>query len=243
MIDYGNLAGSFNRNRQQDAGLSWRFTHDGTLFGSRNNFVVGGFFGWSKSYGTVDNTLPGAEIGTRLNNSKSEAFNIEIFAEDRFALTSTLDLVVGGQFIHAKRRSLNDYVVPTSNISNAFETDASRWYTAFSPKVGLLWQPTEKQQFYANFSRSYEPPINSQLAFRDPRLNQTSNESALDAQEATTIEVGTRGRPASSTGISRSTTPGSTTRFSPRCCPAKPKPVPIMPTRPPTRASKSAQVL
>ena len=31
------------------------------------------------------------------------------------------------------------------------------------------------------------------MAFRDPRLNQLSNESALDAQEGTTIEVGTRG--------------------------------------------------
>ncbi|MGX2031850.1 MULTISPECIES: TonB-dependent receptor family protein [Methylocaldum] len=193
LIDYGNLAGSFNRNRQQDAGLSWRFTHDGSLFGSRNSFVLGGFFGWGKSYGTVDNTLPGAEIGTKLNNAKSEAFNIEIFGEDRFALTSSLDLVVGGQFIHAKRRSLTDFFVPTSQIGNAFETDASRWYTAFSPKVGLLWQATEKQQFFANFSRSYEPPTNTQLAFRDPRLNQTSSESALDAQEGTTIEVGTRG--------------------------------------------------
>jgi len=193
LVDYGNLAGGFNRNRQQDAGASWRFNHDGSLFGSRNSFVLGGFFGWGKSYGTVDNTLPDAEIGTKLNNTKTEAFSIEIFGEDRFGLTSSLDLVVGGQFVHAKRRSLTDFFVPSSRLRQAFETDASRWYTAFSPKVGLIWQATDKQQFYANFSRSYEPPTNTQLAFRDPRLSPVGNESALDAQEGSTMEVGTRG--------------------------------------------------
>src|SRR3546814_14524890 len=60
-------------------------------------------------------------------------------------------------------------------------------FDAFSPKVGLLFEPSAGVQFYANYSRSVEFP-----GFIE--LGQVAAFVPLDAQRAWTAEAGTRGR-------------------------------------------------
>src|SRR3546814_20780055 len=60
-------------------------------------------------------------------------------------------------------------------------------FDAFSPKVGLLFEPSAGVQFYANYSRSVEFP-----GFIE--LGQVAAFVPLDAQRAWTAEIGTRGK-------------------------------------------------
>src|SRR5690606_7283939 len=61
-------------------------------------------------------------------------------------------------------------------------------YDSFSPKFGLLWEPAEEIQVFANLSRSYEPPTFSELV-----QSPVPGFVPLDAQRAWTAEIGTRG--------------------------------------------------
>src|SRR3546814_1385265 len=60
-------------------------------------------------------------------------------------------------------------------------------FDAFSPKLGLLFEPAPGVQFYGNYSRSVEFPGFIELA-------QLSAFVPLDPQRAWTAEIGTRGR-------------------------------------------------
>src|SRR3546814_16777809 len=60
-------------------------------------------------------------------------------------------------------------------------------FDAVSPRVGLLFEPAQGVQFYANYSRSVEFPGFIELA-------QLSAFVPLAAQRAWTAEVGTRGQ-------------------------------------------------
>src|SRR5699024_6633542 len=61
-------------------------------------------------------------------------------------------------------------------------------YSGVSPKLGLLWQVSRPVQVFGNVSRSFEPPVLQE--FNDAYDN---SHVKLDAQSATTIELGTRG--------------------------------------------------
>src|SRR3546814_19235713 len=60
-------------------------------------------------------------------------------------------------------------------------------FNAFSPKAGVLFEPSAGVQFYANYSRSVEFP-----GFIE--LGQVAAFVPFDAQRAWTAEAGTRGR-------------------------------------------------
>ena len=56
-----------------------------------------------------------------------------------------------------------------------------------SPKLGVLYQPTPNVDFFANLSGSFEPPSLSEL-FGGAGV------TPVDAQRATTLEIGSRGK-------------------------------------------------
>lgn len=96
----------------------------------------------------------------------------------------------------------------TSATTLAQDTSYSRDYTGFSPSLGLSWRPAENQMVFGAVSRSFEPPTHDDLLATQ---NGTPNTSAglnpntvgpdrafatpdLDAQTATTVEAGWRGK-------------------------------------------------
>ncbi|WP_041682737.1 TonB-dependent receptor domain-containing protein [Pusillimonas sp. T7-7] len=106
----------------------------------------------------------------------------EVFFENHFSISPELTWIAGAQMVWA-RRSTDNAVSP---LARSFFADgqALARYRAFSPKVGLVWGNAPNTQWYANLSRSFEPP--STVAFFSP-------DGILDAQRATTFEIGTRG--------------------------------------------------
>ncbi len=91
-------------------------------------------------------------------------------------------IVAGLQLGYAKRGT-EDYFLRDGDDS------ASRPYQYASPKVGFIWDVDNHWQVYGNLSRSTEVPTLSEL-----NPSATPGLADIDAQRATTVEIGTRGQ-------------------------------------------------
>ncbi|MNI05013.1 Ferric enterobactin receptor precursor [compost metagenome] len=129
-------------------------------------------------------------------------------------------------YAHASRRNSDTYssatrptiaynpMNPTVRLPNgaiaATDTSYDRSYTAWSPSLGVTFEPSTDHIFFAAISRSFEPPTHDDLL---ATINGTPNSSpgrpapanpslpsnafitpALEAQTATTLEGGWRGQ-------------------------------------------------
>ncbi len=112
-------------------------------------------------------------------NADQEAGNVVLYGENSWYMMPELALVTGGQLIWSQRK-VTDHVNPS-------ESD-SETYRSFNPKVGLLYEPYETMQFFTNVSRSFETPTFGELT-----QGGTVGFTPVDAQEAWTAEIGSRG--------------------------------------------------
>ena len=126
------------------------------------------------------------KAGVPTSIQKARAQTINSYAEARIAPVRGLWLIAGGVYTHGERR-LDNRLAPARSGEAKFD--------GFAPKFGLLFEPSQAMQFYANYSRSVELP-----GFIE--LGQTAVGSGglalpgftpLDAQRAWTAEIGTRG--------------------------------------------------
>ncbi|GAY22692.1 MULTISPECIES: TonB-dependent receptor [Sphingobium] len=121
--------------------------------------------------------------GAPTSYQKARAQTINSYGEARIAPLAGLWLIAGGIYTHGERRLDNRFAPARSG-------DAS--FDAFAPKFGLLVEPAQAVQFYANYSRSVELP-----GFIE--LGQTQFDTLavgfvpLQPQKAWTAEIGTRG--------------------------------------------------
>jgi len=121
--------------------------------------------------------------GTLTANQRQTARTINSYGELRLRPVERLTLIAGGIYTSGERRIVNR-LAPARSGEADFDT--------FAPKLGLLYEPVEAVQFFANYSRSVELP-----GFNE--LSQTPNTglpgfTAVGAQKAWTVELGTRGR-------------------------------------------------
>jgi iron complex outermembrane recepter protein len=163
----------------EDVGLSLRFVSQQPLFGRRSRFTLG------VSLARLDqkddrylNVL--GEAGARTAVSDQTANSVEIYAEELLYLLPRNALVLGAQFTRATRKYEDRFL---SNGDNGFSVD----YDAVSPKIGWLHELGPAAQLFANYSESFEPPSFGELA-GGPSITQ------VDAQQARTWEIGSRGR-------------------------------------------------
>ena len=105
----------------------------------------------SRSAGTIDIFNPSTNFtfGSFESPFASEdrADSFGIYLQDQIALLDNLQLVVGGRF---DTFSSESETVETGEIS---ETEAD----AFSPRIGIVYQPIESISLYASYSRSFTP--------------------------------------------------------------------------------------
>ncbi|MGR9073450.1 MAG: TonB-dependent receptor family protein [Gammaproteobacteria bacterium] len=176
-------------SESNEAGASLRYEDNHRLWGYDNRVVTGGLWAWGDSDGKNYNTLFGGGEAVKQSlrsNTRDESFTLEWFAEDQFSLTSDLNLVLGGQVVHAKRREDENCIVINANCTA--DTSNSKSYTGFSPKLGFVWQALDNVQIFGNASRNYEPPTTIEFA-----AGVDAGVGKLDAQESTVLEIGTRG--------------------------------------------------
>jgi iron complex outermembrane recepter protein len=168
-------------SRYRDFGGFSRLTHQ-TELGGRNLELLGGVH---LAGGTTDakrfvNTA--GEKGAPTADAEERAFTGDGYAQARLELFDNLTGIVGGSYTFALR-SVDDRF-----LSDGDDSDRAT-YREFSPRVGFLWQSDPSWQVFGNVSRSAEVPTLSEI-----NPNASPGFQELDAQKASTVELGARGR-------------------------------------------------
>lgn len=117
--------------------------------------------------------------------SRQNAQALDVFAEGRLFVAPRLALVAGGTYGAASR----DYQSYRLANGAGFDLTENRDYDWFAPRLGVLFQADQDSQFFANLTRSVEPPN-----FGSYSPDATHPFTDLVPQTAWTGEVGARGR-------------------------------------------------
>ena len=168
-----------------DFGANLRYDNTGDLFGSKNRFTVG----FSPTFGIVQDNRFNNDLGRRgakFADNDQTSSNFDFYTENEFYFLENAAFVIGQQTTYAYRDNKDNIPATRSNPNNS---DTQDWW-GFSPKVGLLWDITPTAQAFTNLSRSFEPPSFGELT---DAANRGQGLVKLDAQTATTFEIGTRG--------------------------------------------------
>lgn len=156
--------------------------------GERHNLIYGALASWGESNDQRSSNF-GLAAGVPFNQGSitergdSRSFGLELFIQDTIALNNTVDAIVGTQAVFARRES-SELDLRSNEFGEREEN-----YSGLSPRIGLIWAPTENNQYFTNLSRSFEAPTSSAFAID---LDNTT-EGILDEQIAMTFEIGTRG--------------------------------------------------
>ncbi len=122
---------------------------------------------------------PGAVKGALTFSALEKSRNTSAYAENSFYFLPDVALVTGTQFLSATRERL----------ARVGTTSGSMDFDLWSPKFGLLWDVDPTAQVFANVSRSAEVP-----SFGEGSTFYNVPWTSIQAQRATTYEIGTRGR-------------------------------------------------
>lgn len=128
----------------------------------------------------------GRRRGALTFDADQKAQTATLYGEARVRSVDTLTLIVGGVYADGWRRRTVNFAAPA--------TDGRIGFDAFSPKFGLLFEPTSNVQIFANYSRSAEFPGFGEV-FQTTGTPPTSTVvSDIRPQRAWTAEIGTRGK-------------------------------------------------
>lgn len=107
-----------------------------------------------------------------VRNNFDRTDSLGIYVQDLIELTSDLRLLLAGRFDFVEQR----------NRDRLSRTTSGQDVEAFSPTIGLLYQPNPSLSLYANFARSFQPNFGTQ-----------SDGSFIDPERGTQFEIGVRG--------------------------------------------------
>ena len=126
----------------------------------------------------IFNPVYGFPIPTNFDDSfgnKTTTDTVGIYVQDQVTLLPNLKLLLGGRFDF-----VNSNVEEFPDLLNGSDSEKSSSYNeAFSPRVGLVYQPTEAISLYASYGRSFVP-----------NTERTANGELLDPTRGKQYEVG-----------------------------------------------------
>jgi iron complex outermembrane receptor protein len=113
-----------------------------------------------------------SELGPPGRNANNRTDGLGIFLQDQIALADNLKFLIGGRLDFVEQNNLN--------VNTGIRSEQSD--TAFSPQVGVVYQPIEPISLFANYARSFGPNSGTRV-----------DNSILDPERGTQYEVGVRG--------------------------------------------------
>ena len=120
----------------------------------RNNNFAGPASGLTTTVGQPNNGDWRADPRGAPAYNTFDARNIGVYVQDTVSLTDTLKLVAGLRFDHFK----GSYDTVATTAANGTVTPGysfSKTESLWSPRVGLLWQPSETSSYYVSYGTSY----------------------------------------------------------------------------------------
>jgi iron complex outermembrane receptor protein len=112
---------------------------------------------------------PGAVRRRIIVNDRSESLGF--YVQDQISLSEKLKLMLGGRFDRVNQEQENLVSSTTSEQQNE----------AFSPRVGIVYQPSQPLSLYASYSRSFNPATPGTIL---------ANGEAAEPERGTQYEVG-----------------------------------------------------
>ena len=172
-----------------DFGASVSGSTHGEFLGGRN-IVTAGFTPAAErevdAYYANDSGRQGAPTGQDIEWS----LNMVLYAQVQHYLAGKLSLVAGLQAAWADRNFNDGFKSPAPQDLNQSHNMVFR---TLSPKIGLLHELNDKDQAFANFSRSWQPPSFDDMVAFDNGPNTSQTFTPLKPQRAWTAEAGARG--------------------------------------------------
>jgi iron complex outermembrane recepter protein len=126
--------------------------------------------------------------GARTAADTEFSVNAPFYLEDQLHLTEKLSVIGGLQAIYAQR-NFHDLFVNTVT----GDTSGDLVVRGLNPKLGLLYEVDRGTQFFANYSRSWEPPSFDNMVEFDDAPGGSLVFTPLLPQHAWTAEFGGRG--------------------------------------------------
>ncbi len=162
----------------RDDGIDLRWRSEGSP-GGRRNVLIAGLAHARGSLDDVRHANIGGERGVPTNHFDQHAANTSAYVEDQAWLAPRWVLVLGAQAVRSTRRSRDLQV--DGGRDESFDVS----YASFSPRIGLRFDAGARTQWFANLSRSAEPPSFGELS-GGPDV------TPVDQQRATSAELGMR---------------------------------------------------
>jgi iron complex outermembrane recepter protein len=166
-------------------GAETRYRRLDDWLGRPNRLTIGVQYAGTEQEDARFEAIGDARKGARTRDQRNESWTIAAYGESQLEIVDRLEVVAGGRFLHSNRS-----IDPRGDLPGNLPDDSTD-FTAFTPKLGIVWRAAEAIDVYGNVSRSYEPPLLLELS--SPREIGGSLDD-LDAQRAWQFEVGTRGR-------------------------------------------------
>ena len=152
----------------------------------RNNNFAGPASGLTTTVGQPNNGDWRADPRGAPAYNTFDARNIGVYVQDTVSLTDTLKLVAGLRFDHFK----GSYDTVASTAANGSVTPGysfSKTESLWSPRVGLLWQPSETSSYYVSYGTSYNTSGDA-YQFTPSSPNQTL--ANTPAEKSRNLEIG-----------------------------------------------------
>jgi iron complex outermembrane receptor protein len=130
------------------------------------------------------NGQPGPETGA----DDEWSVNAVVYGQIQHYLTEKFSIVAGVQYAYAQRHFYDDF----NNTVDGNQSD-NLIFHGINPKFGMLYEMTDKDQLFANFSRSWQPPSFDDMVTFDTGPDTSQVLTPLTPQSAWTAEVGGRG--------------------------------------------------
>ncbi|MGM9489118.1 TonB-dependent receptor [Ideonella sp. YS5] len=117
--------------------------------------------------------------------TKTTADTMAAYLNDQVDLTPHWKLVAGLRGERFKVHSdLTKYVLPDGFPADTTEAAVPKSETMWSPRAGLLWQPSALQTYYVSYGTSFNPSAET--------VTQSASTAALDAEKNHSYEIGTK---------------------------------------------------
>jgi iron complex outermembrane recepter protein len=147
-----------------------RFTSGGT-----QSRAPGGITPSIDVFNPVYNAVPRPGLDALTNvvrNNQNSSDGLGIFLQNQIAFADNLKLLVGGRFDTVDQKF--------KNLRNGSES--GRYDSAFTPRLGIVYQPIEPISLYASYSQSFQPNFGTR-----------PDGSTLEPERGTQYEVGVKG--------------------------------------------------
>ncbi|MEH1843092.1 MAG: TonB-dependent receptor [Nostoc sp.] len=183
---FATLDDSFNRFFNVDTYVVGQFSTGSIRHQLVTGFNLtrqeGGFFNTSYRAAPIDlfNPVYGRPIGafTNSTDSYSKTDALGIYVQDQVTLADNLKLLLGGRF-DTFNSSSRTQTLNSANIRGNTAPEVSD--NAFSPRVGIVYQPITPISLYVNYSRAFVPATGA-----------TFEGSAFQPERGTQYEVGVK---------------------------------------------------